>query len=262
MPFCGNDIPSAGESASDMFSAIYNYYPGLAKVFREEMLPTAQAELATSQAVSPQFQQLMTDLYKQFGPQLAETGQQIDRSNRLAAAGTDVDILKGSGKQLAEAYRDIDQGLNPEYYKVRGDAAGKLSEVLGSINLNDSSPEAERLINQENIRSGNLATPSATNSELNTRRNNLTSAINAASNFLQPASSASAFNPATTALQRPTSNTGASQFAGVNTSAGASAVGAGQNFTNQIGQLQSGYANNMANQRDVVDRINEGFSSL
>ena len=268
---CGPDVPSAGESASDMFSAIYDYYPLLSRVFREDMPKMAQAELQTAQQVSPAYQQLATDLYKQFGPQLAQVGQGIDASNRLAAANADVNILQGPGKQLAQTYKEIDQGLNPEYYQVREQNANKLEELLGSINLNDANPEAERLISQENARSGNLSTPSATGTvsnalsfgdAMNGRRAALSSAINAATSFLQPASSASAFNPATTALQRPTSNTGASEFAGVNSQAGQSALTQGQNYTNQIGTLQQGRNQALANQRDALDRVHEGLSSV
>jgi hypothetical protein len=271
MGFCGSDIPSTQESASDLFSAIYNYYPKLAEVYRDQALPTAQTELGVSQAVSPAYQQLMNDMYKQFGPQLAQTGQQIDRSNRLAAGQTDVDLLNTSGRQLANTYQDIDKGLNPEYYQVRANEANRIQDLLGSINLNDANPEAERLVGQENARTGNLNNTSATGtvanalsfgSELDKRRNALNTAINSATNFLQPANNSSNFNPATTALSRPTSSTGASEFAGVDKTAGQSAVTSGQNFTNQLAGLQGGYNAAMANKRDVVDRINEGFSSV
>lgn len=271
MGFCGSDIPSAGESASDIFSALYNYYPGLAQVYRNEQLPTAQAELATAQAVSGPYQELITNLYKTYGPELAKVGSGIDSTNRLASAKTDVDILRGPGKELAAEYKNIDQGLNPEYYATRALESTKLGELMNSINLDDANPEAERLINQENARSGNLANSSATGTvanalsfgnELDKRRNSLKSAVDSATAFLTPASSASTFNPATTALARPTSNTGQSNFAGANTTAGAGASSAAQGFTNQLSTLQGGYATNMANKRDVVDRINEGISSV
>jgi hypothetical protein len=271
MPFCGSDIPSTSESASDMFSAMYDYYPGLAKIYRDQLVPTALAEQQASQAVSPAYQQLMTDLYRQYGPANAAIGQGIDASNRLASANTDVNILKGPGTELAKTYQDIEKQLNPEYYATRAATSGKIDELLNSINLGNANPEAERLISQENARSGNLGTPSASNTvanalsfgdAANSRRAALSTAINAATNFLQPSSSASAFNPATTALNRPTSNTGASQFAGVQQGAGAAGQQAAQGFTDQLSQIQQGYNSNMANRRDVVDRINEGFSSL
>lgn len=268
MPFCANDAPTAGESASDIFSAMYNYYPGLAQVYRDQLLPTAQAELKTSQAVSPAFQQLMTDLYRDQGPQLAQIGQGIDRSNRLAAAQTDADIIAGPGATTARSYQALDRELNPEFYATRAAGAGKLSELLGSINLSDPNPEAERLISQEAARSGNMASPSQTNTvanaisfgeAANNRRTNLTAAINAATNFLQPSSTASNFNPATTALNRPTSNTGSSQFAGVNNTAGQGSQSAALGFTNQLGDLQR---LDVENRTSIKDQIDQGFSSI
>lgn len=264
-----NKAPSAQESTSDVLGAFTQYLPGLMQAYRSEVLPTEQANLDASKSISPQYQQLMSDLFKQFGPQLAETGSNIDTQTRKASAATDADILNTSGRDLAKTYKEIDTELNPEYYKTRADAGGKLAELLGSINLDDASPEAERLVNQENIRSGNISTPSATNTvgnalsfgkEKSDRRSQLGNAINVASSFLTPSSNAQ-FNPATAALNRPTSNTGISQFGGV-TKAGDQAYTAGSGFLNNISGFQDNATQVNANRRDILDRLNETTGSL
>lgn len=261
--------PTTNETTAEMIQAMTQYMPGYMAAMNKEVLPQAQADLAAAQATSPAMQQLTADLYKTYAPQFASVGRDIDTANRLQGAKTDAEILKGSGKDLARTYKEIDTELNPEYYKTRAAAGSGLEQLLGSINLNDANPEAERLINQENVRTGNLGNNSATNtvanalsfgSALNERRSQLSNAINTASAFLQPASNAS-FNPATAALNRPTSNTGLSQFTGVNQPSG-QAYQSGNNLANNIAANQQTQMGINANRRDVLDRLNESTSAI
>lgn len=261
--------PPTSESTADVIKAMTANFPAFMQAMNQELAPTEAAKLASAQQVSPAWAQLTSDLYRQFAPGMAQTGSQIDSSNRLAQAKTDVDILGGSGRDLSRIYKEIDTELNPEYYKTREAGAKSIGDLLSSINLNDASPEAERLVNQENVRTGNLGNTSATNtvanalsfgSELSNRRSQLSNAINTASAFLQPSSNA-AFNPATAALARPTGNTGLSEFTGVN-KAGGEAFGAGQGLLNQVGALKQTELGINANRRDTLDRINETMSSV
>jgi DNA uptake protein ComE-like DNA-binding protein len=256
--------PSTQESTAQMMQSLTQYLPAFMQAQNAQVLPQAQAELNTAQQISPAYQRLTADLYKQFAPELAGVGRDIDSANRLKTAETDAAILAGSGRDLARTYSSIDKELNPEYYSAREAAGGGLQQLLGSINLNDANPEAERLINQENARTGNLGNNSATNTvanalsfgtAMNERRNTLANAINTASGFLQPASNAQ-FNPATAALNRPTSNTGLSQFGGV-TQPGQQAYQSGNNMLNNISQIRQAEMGINANRRDVLDRMNE-----
>ena len=261
--------PTAQESTASTIQALASNLPALMQAYSKEVGPTAQAQYNSQAQTSPEYAQLMSQLYKQYAPDLAKTGSEIDNSTRLASAKTDADILKGSGADLARTYSGIDRELNPEYYKTRELESSKLGELLGSINLNDSNPEAERLINQENARSGNTGNTSATNTVSNAldfgnaklaRTQTLSNAIGQATNFLQPSSNAQ-FNPATTILNRPTSNTGTSQFTGI-TPQSNTAYSAGEGLLNNVAGFQNTAANINANRRDVVDRMNEVTSSL
>jgi hypothetical protein len=261
--------PQTSESTREMMEAFTETMPAFMQAMNSQVGPAAMAQLGVAQKTSPAYAQLTQDLYSKYAPLLANTGRQIDTQNRLSAAETDARILDTSGRKLADTYKSIDQGLNPEYYKARSEAGGKLSELLGSINLNNASPEAERLVNQENIRSGNLGNNNATNTvsnalsfgkEMDNRRSQLSNAINTATQFLTPSSN-SAFNPATAALNRPTSSTGLSQFGGVDRS-GSEAYSSGNNLMGQIGQTNMQENQINANRRDTLDRMNEVTSSL
>jgi hypothetical protein len=259
------------DSTKDTLEAITQYYPQLAAAYNAQVKPQAETQLGVAQEISPQYQKLLSDLYAQYGPQVAKIGSNIDTQNRTDAANADVNLLQNQGKQLAQAYREADQIANPETSAVRTQSASALGQLLNSVNLDNADPEAERLVNQENIRTGATSSPeNATQTVSNAlqfgqqrqgRINTLSNAISQATAFLQPSSSSSTFNPATAATGKSASTTGQSQFAGV-TNPSDQAYQNGNNFMNSVSGFQSNVQNIAANRRDVVDRINEGFSAL
>jgi len=257
--------------SSEVIQSVMQNLPEYMKVINQQQLPEAQSNLATQQAIAPQYQKLMSDLYEQYGPQLAKTGSNIDTISRTGSAEGDVSLLKGAGAEAATGVSNLDKQLNSEYYKTRSAEAGKLGELLGSINLNNANPEAERLISQENQRSGNATVPSATGTvsnalsfgnELQKRRDALGSAINSASSFLAPASGT--FNTANIALGKGPTNTGLTNFAGVKDSPNTAATTADSlkgTTAGLVGQQQD----INAQRRDLLDRLNEtttGIGSL
>ena len=261
------DAQKGTQLSTDVIRNIMANLPEYMKVLNSQMLPEAQAKLATEQATSPQYQELLTSLYEKFAPRLAKTGADVDTISRTGSAEGDVSLLKGAGGEAARGVSALDKQLNPEYYATRSAAGGKLGELLGSINLNNANPEAERLINQENQRSGNSGAPSATNTvsnalsfgnELQKRRDSLGSAINTASGFLAPASGT--FNTANIALGKGPTNTGLTNFAGVQTPSntatgvGSNLLGINAGLTGQERQIQSEV-------RDPIDRLNEAVSA-
>jgi hypothetical protein len=260
--------PSTSESTSNIIQSLTAYLPDYMKVLNSQVLPQNQAQLQAAQQVSPAYTDLLTKLYASAAPKLAQTGSQVENINRLGAANTDLQILQGPGGQLATEAQKIDRTLNPEFYSTREAEASKLGQLLSSIDLNNANPEAERLVNQENIRSGNSATPSATNTvsnalsfggELQKRRDALGQALSTATNFLQP--SQGQFNPVVTALNRPSQNTGETKFNGI-TNPSDQAYAQGNSLMGQISQLQQQRTDVNSQRRDALDRINETTSSL
>lgn len=257
-----------GDSTKDIIQALTQYLPGYMNVVNSQVGPQAQAELDSSKNISPQYSQLMQDLYAKFAPQMAQTGAQVENINRMGAASTDLSILQGPGGQLATQAQTLDKQLNPEYYATRSAAAGKLADLLGSISLNNPNPEAERLVSQESARSGNLGTPSSTETVANAlsfgneamkRRAALGQAINVASGFLQP--SQGQFNPIQTALNRPSTNTGESRFAGVQ-QPGSQAYQSGSNLLGSATSLQNKAMDINSQRRDLLDRMNETVTGV
>jgi hypothetical protein len=258
-----NSAPTANESTHDSMQALTRNLPAYMGAMNAQVMPQAQTQLQASQMLTPAYAKLLADVYAGYAPQMAQTGTQVENINRLGAAKTDLDILKGVGGELTKEATALDRELNPEFYKTRETASNKLAELLGSINLNDASPEAERLVNMENVRTGNLGNNSATNTvsnalsfggEMRNRQNMLGQAINAATNFLQPAQGN--FNPVATALNRNSTNTGESRFGGVEKPSD-QAYNQGAGLMNNISSFQNNAMGINANRRDTLDRLNE-----
>jgi hypothetical protein len=263
-----SSAPSANESTHDMMQALTRNLPAYMEAQNAQVLPQAKTQLEASQYLTPAYSKLLDDIYRQYAPSMATTGAEVERINRTGAAKTDLEILTGVGGQMTEAAQALDKKLNPEFYKTREAASGKLGELLGSINLNDPSVEAERQINQENVRSGNLGNNSATNTVANAldfgkermgRQAMLGQAINAATNFLQP--SQGQFNPVNTALNRNSTNTGENRFAGVQNPS-SQAYDSANGLMNNISSFQNNAMQINSNRRDSLDRVNETMGAV
>lgn len=249
--------------SSQTIQTVMANLPSYMQMVNSQLKPQAKSELETAQAVSPGYQELLTKLYEQYAPRLAKAGSEAENISRTGAANTDLELLRGSGGAATRELQGLDRQLNPEYYKTRAAGAQKLGELLGSINLSDTNPEAERLVSQESARSGNLATPSATSTVSNAlsfgneqqkRRDALGQAINTASGFLGPA--AGTFNTSAVTLNRGASNTGLLEFGGV-TKTNNQAVGTGGQLLGTTAGLVGQQQDINAQRRDLLDRLNE-----
>jgi hypothetical protein len=258
----------SNESMSDIVRGLTQTLPEYMRVQNQQVLPQSQTQLEAAKVISPQYAALMNELYQLYAPELAKAGANVENINRTAAAKTDLDILRGSGGELAREAQNIDRTLNPEVYKTKASAADKLGQLLASINLDDANPEAERLVSQENVRTGNQGNTSATNTvsnalsfggELDKRRASLSNAINTATNFLQPAQGS--FNPIQTALGRPSTNTGSNQFTGIS-NPGSQAYQSGAQLLGSSTALKQQQNDINANRRDALDRFNETLTSV
>lgn len=265
---CDPAPPSTGESTDQILASFAQRLPQVMAAMNSQVGPQAQAQLTTAQNITPKYAELLNSTYADSAPKLANIGADVERINRTGAANTDLEILKGSGGQLVTEAQKLDRQLNPEFYKIREGASDKLGQLLGSIDLNNANPEAERLVNQENLRSGTSNIPSSTNTvsnalqfgdQLQKRRDALGQALGVATNLLQPVQGQ--FNPVQTALNRPSQNTGVNQFAGVK-DAGDQAYQSGNNFLNNVTSTRQQEVGGIMQQRGVIDMINQGFSSV
>jgi len=194
---------SVGNSIQQMMTQMNQQLPEYRELLTDQILPTEAAISEATQQYSPEYNELQAQLAEDYLPRLAQAQAE-------SQVGTDASMLRQFGPEMARLAAEIETEYDPSFSKVKGEASDKLSELLGDINLDDPNIEAERLISQENQRSGTANQPSATSTvanalsfgrEANTRRNQLSQAINTASQFL-PATRNAQFNPVATTAGR------------------------------------------------------------
>lgn len=268
--FKGNYTPPpVSASTGEQLQALTQYLPGLMQTYNKQLLPSAQADLATQQAVAPGQQALNTSLYGTYGPQIANI------SNQISAQQTQADTanLAQNGQQLAQAGKAAQQVADPEYYATRALAGQKTQDLLNSINVNGLSgseqAQVERSLNQQAQQGGSpdissglktVQNASTFGSALQAKRDALGQAIGQATNFLPAAKSGVDVFQQVTGRPSSTGNTNAAQ------ATSAQPVGStASNLTNQLfGNIAGIQAQNQdihAAAQPVTSFVNNAYKS-
>jgi hypothetical protein len=127
------DKTNTVQSGQDMMSNIIQFLPGILKSINSGATDTAKAQLSADQAYNPGYMQLTSDLYKQYGPQLAATGNQINEQNAIAGAQTDNLLANGIGRDNVTAALGLDRLIDPEFYANRALIGQKQQDLLNSV---------------------------------------------------------------------------------------------------------------------------------
>jgi len=260
-------LQASGSNETQMLTDLMPY---LNQMFNANVLPSSLAQLGAAQATSGPYAQLMTDLYKQYGPQLNAIGNQISGQNMLAQVGNERAAMQGGGNNLALAAQQLQQQLDPQFYATRAAEGGGINALLSDTQSHlggNLSPTELNAVQQGLARSNQIAgmsgAPSQTNVISNAMnygaagtarqtlaQNQLASAIQQASAFLPASQSGiNGFNIATGQNQQSNVNAGNNLFTGVNTGNQGNNV---QNMTGATaGQLGSGYTNQLINNQNL-----------
>lgn len=263
--------PKQESTGSGVAAAIKNleaFLPRLSSAITGNILPIEQAKLDVSKVISPQQYDLMTQLYKTYGPELAKIAAQNERVGREAGAATDLSLAQGAGGQLAQELASLENRINPEVAGARKAAGTKLEELLNSINLNDANPEAERLVSQEAGRSGNISNPSASSTVANAlgfgdqlakRRAQLSSAISSATQFLPTAKSG--VDAVGVALGRGANPAGEARFTGA-AQTGNESFDLGSNLFGSSMGLEQQRRQLDAQRETALDKVNQSIAAI
>lgn len=250
----------------------------------------AQAQLAATQATQPGYNALNLQQLQTMALPEAQVGQQVQNSNALAGSATNLADIQGAGGAAATAGQNLNELLNPNYYKTIGAASTGATDAINAINLGGLSPgeeaATERSLNQNNVGTGNLGNLNPTNTISNAMNfggafNNkiglMNNATNAASNVTSTAAGNAGYSPTAMATGQPStstmSNFGTSAFgtgnASTNAASASNAFGAGNSLLGTMGSTNNaliganeGYqaSNNTANSPAAY--MNAGGSML
>lgn len=269
--------PNAQESLSGSMQAYIQNLPQFLQTTTGQIGPTEQALLDAAKRFSGPTNQLSLDQLKQFLPQFAEVGNSLLRNQAQSGANTAADLLGGAGRRIADSEMAIDKSINPEFYSTRSAAAGKLGELLNSINLGGLSggerSEVERSLNQDNQRTGNTTPSSLTTvsnamnygNALQGKRDALSNAINTATGFLPQ--SKVGFNPISDTLNSGVANAagnpGIAAFSPQSPSSfGSNTFGLGQSVFGAATGFQQQANDINANRRDTLDRVSQVWGDV
>jgi len=261
--------PRTTQSMTDLYKSYVQSLPGIQNAANQQLLPTALAQLNTNLATTPIQNALNLQQLQQYGLPTAGVNQQIQNSNALAGAQTNLNQITGAGGQAAIAAQMLNRYTNPDYWKNADASANQSVNALNAINLNGLSPgeqnAVERSLNQTNAGTGNLGLNNNTNTisnainfggAFNSKIPLLNSTLNTAANtgnMLQN----NGFNSTSTALSQP--NMGTASTFGSGTFGATGPTGQSNLASNVLGQsgslvntaypaqAQSNYANSPMN---------------
>lgn len=283
------DVPGAPINPSSVYQdiarqtqAVRDLMPYLNDAVLQTLMPSALAQLDVERATSGPRAQLMLDLFNQYGPQLNAVGSEITRRNALSQAETDRQVLAGPGKGLVEQALETAKIYDPEYFALREQGAGAISDLLNNVNLNEGLSSVERdEIAKGLVREGQQrGTPNApSNTEIvgnamqygQAGRNRLIENEGRLSKALQTASQFMPFTKSgvdvfQVATGKPsTPNQGANQFTGINTPNSQNQFGLAGNMFGQAGQMASANKQIAAQEKDWLDnfvQFTEGLSNI
>lgn len=273
--YCSNDSPATtAESTASMMQAYVKYLPDLMKVASGQLLPTEQAKLATAQVTDPGYLALQDALYKQYGPSLAATGNQINAQNALAQAESDLAVVSGPGRELAKQALETQKIADPEYYASRAAVSNKLNQLVNSYDptgLSESErANVERAANQDQIRRGTFNTPSQTSTienamqfgdALDKKKSTLAQVLGIASGAVPNLkSNVDAYQVAT---GKPSAaNLGDSKFIGANKNVGGETFGLSGNFLNSVNQLRQQASEQKFTEGSTFQDVQQGFGII
>lgn len=277
----GGDSPTApvGQSTAQQLQAYIQYLPGLMSATAGAALPTGQTLQDANKVLSPQQNQLQTDMFKQYGPQLSAIGDTINANTAKSNLASNTDLMGSqNATDLLARTNAAQRQLDPEYYAARSAAGSQLGNLLGSIDLSGLSgserAEVERSNNQQDNSRGILNTPSQTattqnamqfGNALNVKRQALGSALGTATNFLNSSQGPVNALQTVTGASSGQPNAGTGQFQNPNaasTPGASSTQNMGSGLLSGINATQNNIAGINSNLRDSLDRTTGVLGSL
>lgn len=241
----GGDPPAQAplETTAQSLQAYNQYLPSLIKTTSAGILPMEQATAGASAAVSPEYNQLSNQAL-------------------LSNAQGQLNVLNGPGKDLQTTQQGILQGLDPQFFQARDQAASGYTGLLNQLNPNNPNPAASRDVLATNQATGNVGNSNATTTTANAlqfgnedmaRSQAFGTALGGLTNFMQ-----GSLAPATS----PNGPATASQYASpvANVGASTNALSSSLLGDTSAAAMQSSQIN--ANRRDSLDRVDQTMSSV
>lgn len=266
------------ETTKDMMDAYIKSLPDLVRVTGQNMQPMEQALVDTQRAIAPQQAETSLKLAQQYLPLFTRLGTDQAKQQAEGQAASDLALMRGTGKQLAQAALAQQREIDPEFFATRENTSAQLARLLGSLddpNGGLSGAEREevtRALARDNAARGNLAPTAESTVQSAMQMGSAGAARKAAKQQAmgQAIGLATGAMPAMKsgmdALQlttgRPaTPNVGLGQFGGVQ-SVGNNTMALGGQLLNQAGTFAGQNQQNRATQKDFFDKFQQTMQGI
>lgn len=263
------------ETTAEQLKAFTEGLPALMQVTNKEILPAELAKAEVSRQVSPIYADINKDIYAQYGPELNQIGNEIARQNALASAENDLAVLKGPGQELVRSALDASKIFDPEYFALREQMAGQMSDLLQPGLSGGEREEINRYLARENQATGNQGAGAGNSTVLanaatfgGAARDRMANSLSLATGMLPVLrSNVDTFQQAT---GKPSMiNTGEARTPGAATNIGASTMGMAGQFLGETGanarlgsQLNSSSTTRQTSTPSVFSSIVSGINAF
>lgn len=136
------------------------------RALQRYFLPSQQTLQDVSEIITPQEQELFSQMYRQYGPEFARTGIDINRIAQTGNVQNDIGALGGGGLELLAMLQGTEDALSPGYAGARDQTLAGYRALLGAQDPTKLSgaelAETERGINRMNTQRGNINVTDAT----------------------------------------------------------------------------------------------------
>jgi len=258
------------EGTGKQVQSLAKWLPRLAESTAGAIGPYEQSLFNSRSNIDPQNLALDESLAKYFLPRFSQIGTDIQGQEALNTAQNELNVVNGSGGDLARAGLALNKEIDPQYYNLRETGANKFTDLLNGQDPNrltgSEMANVERGLNRTN-RVGGVADVPASSSAirnamtfggaLDKKRNTLVNTLQALpQNLASMKSGTDAFQVAT---GRPSygANPATGQYSTGRSGFGANVQSMSQGLLGEAGQNQRQTQDLTANARDALDRVNE-----
>lgn len=265
----GSDYSNTDESMAEVLQAMQAYLPDTLRAVAGTYPEQAAAEYNVMKEYSPKIAELQYDTIMGPGRKLAEAGRELSRDEQLGAAKTELEIARGSGRDLAGEALDLQELVDPEATAARKAIGSGITKSLDSIDPNTlTDGELESVSRGLGRNAYEIATPMSQINDAMTFGDALASRRGEYRDTLQTAAAASpatktgisGFEAATRRTLTP--NFGTSQYTSIQQPGVATSNSFGQNYMNNATAIEQTTKQKQKDALDMFGQVTEGLGNL
>lgn len=124
---------NAKEGIGSIMNAMRAYYPEMVQLYGQGLKQAAGDEFSVAQQYTPGYAQLAADTMANQGKKLAQTGREIASADTAAAGKAELDLMSGTGTDMARKGLALQQEADPEFFAQQKKLAANTDRLMSSM---------------------------------------------------------------------------------------------------------------------------------